>query len=338
MNILVLSDLNWESHLRSMTESEVLSFDPSRISIPRYQRIYRYLQIVEDERADLVLFAGDITGDGSCGHGFHHAFNLLLTFLERKKIPSLFISGNHDDPKYYNQVVAFSESLQYSQDINNKKVEIGGLSILGIPYSCSKFKKKLKTLIEANQEPYDIVLAHAQLKRRIRLFDIPTRYIFTGHYDRKLCAHRKTIFVALDNDSHEVSFAVLKINQKESNSIHFKIKPTPEVVFSLTENCDQLIEGKRNSIVKINEVQDIDLNQMENAPYHALINERGNYLYFKYLRGHHFSKSLNTLYKLKNNIELTDNDLQLDQVFQLQITDAYKISKSLMEDYLGTLS
>ena len=335
MNILVLSDLNWEQHLRSITESEVLSFDPSRISILRYQSIYRYLQIIEAEKADLVLFAGDVTGDGSCGHGFHHAFNLLLSILEQKQIPSLFISGNHDDPRYYNQVVSFTNQLKYSHDINNKVVTVNGLKILGIPYSTSKFKKKLKSLIDANQNQHHIVLAHAQLKRRIRLFDIPTKYIFTGHYDRKLCAHRATVFTALDNDSSEISYALLQFNQNDSDKIHFKIKPNNEVVFNLSENCEQLIEGNRNPILKINESQDINLLEMEAAPYHALINERGNYLYFKYLRGQHYVNSLNTMFKIKNKLPLSEDELTLEQIFQLQITDAYKISQSLIEDYLG---
>ena len=335
MNILVLSDLNWEPHLKSITESEVLSFDPSRISILRYQRIYRYLKIIEAEKADLVLFAGDVTGDGSCGHGFHHAFNLLLTLLEAKQIPSIFIAGNHDEPVYYKQVNEFSKTLKYTQNINNTSTTINGLKILGVSYYTSKSKRKLDAMIEASQNEYDIVLAHAQLKRRIRLFDIPTKYIFTGHYDRKLCTHRNKIFVALDNDSSEVSYALLQVNNNGSDKIHYKIKPNDDVLFSLSEDTTQMLNKKRNYIVKINGIQDVDLKQIEAAPYQALINERGNYLYFKYLRGLQYAKSLDTLYKTKNGIDLNEKDLTLDQIFQLQITDAYKISKSLMEDYLG---
>lgn len=337
MNILVLSDLNWEPHLRSITKSEVLSFDPIQVSIPRYQRINRYIKIIESEKADLVLFAGDVTGDGSCGHGFHLAFNLLLSILETKKIHSFFISGNHDDPKYYNQVIEFSKKLNYTQEIDNKEVTFGGLKILGIPYRTSKLKKKLNPLIAAHQNQYDIVLAHAQLKRRIRLFDIPCKYIFTGHYDRKLLIHRNSIFVALDNDSHEVSYSLLQLNNQQTDAIHFKIKPNDDLTFCLTENCEALLSENRNDQIIINEQHAFDLNQIEQAPYHALINERGNYLYFKYLRGYAYKKSLETLFKVKNGVPLSEEDLTLDQVFQLQVTDAYRISQSLMEDYLGKI-
>ena len=124
-------------------------------------------------------------------------------------------------------------------------------------------------------------MAHAQLKRRIRLFDIPTKYIFTGHYDRKIFAHRETIFVALDNDSHVVSYSLLQLNQPNSNKIHFKVKPHDEVVFKLTEDCEKLLSENRNYIVEVNDVQDIDINKMEAAPNSALISEGRNYLYFK---------------------------------------------------------
>jgi len=79
-----------------MSPDEVAGFKESDLSKVRYERIRRYYDIILNEKADLVLFAGDITGDGFCGHGFQNALISLLKLLEEKAIPSLFISGNHD--------------------------------------------------------------------------------------------------------------------------------------------------------------------------------------------------------------------------------------------------
>jgi len=90
--VLFLSDLNWHPHLRSISNAEVLQFTESDLQKDRYQRITRYISIVDKEHPDLVLLAGDITGDGSCGHGFQNALKIFFLLLESRKIPSYFIS------------------------------------------------------------------------------------------------------------------------------------------------------------------------------------------------------------------------------------------------------
>jgi len=122
MKVLFLSDLNWQNHLRSISDDEVYNFKISHLKKTRFQSIAKYFSIVEYEAPDLVLFAGDITGDGSCGHGFHNAFKLLLLLLEHHSIPSKFISGNHDPNLYYKQLLAFIPSLKFCEEISNKKV------------------------------------------------------------------------------------------------------------------------------------------------------------------------------------------------------------------------
>jgi len=172
MNLLILSDLNWHAHLRSMSKSEIENFDATRLTLDRYQRIRRYLQIIEEEKAEVVLFAGDVTGDGFCGHGFQYAFLLLLTLLEQRKIQSYFISGNHDPSANYQVVVDQVKNFQFTQEISDQLVQFNGINILGINYNQSKSKRTLKAFIKKHQEGADIVVAHSQLKRRIRLFDI----------------------------------------------------------------------------------------------------------------------------------------------------------------------
>lgn len=337
MNLLILSDLNWHAHLRSMSTAEIQDFDNSRLALDRYQRIARYLQIIEEEKADVVLFAGDVTGDGFCGHGFQYAFLLLLTLLEQRKIQSYFISGNHDEPTYYQTVVDYVKDYQYTQEISDQLVQFNGVRILGINYDQSKSKRTLKTFIKKHKEGADIVVAHSQLKRRIRLFDIPCSYLVTGHYDRKLCTHRDTIYVALDNDSEAVSYAVLELKGEQSN-VHLKIKESEQVLYRFTENVHQLLVGNRSSALVLNEQRTLNLDRIENAPISQLRNDQQDYLYFKYLRGTNYVKSLETLYKVKQGIPLERNDLSLAQVLNLPIIDTYNISSSMIEDYLGKIS
>ena len=319
-----------------MTAEEVRSFDENRLSLDRYQRIHRYMQIIESEKADIVLFAGDVTGDGFCGHGFHYAFSLLLTLLERRQIPSLFIRGNHDIPAYYDEVIAFTEHYQYTKEISNQSIQIAGLKILAIDYDHSKSKRSLKAFVKKHEkEQYDLLLAHSQLKRRIRLFDLPCQYIITGHYDRKLCMHRDTVFIALDNDSEAVSYAVIEKNAGRRDLVHFKVKENAQTLYRFTEEAYQLLEGNRTNTLVLNEQRTLNLDQIEAAPISQLVTDKGDYLYFKYLRGQNYVKSLNTLYKINKKIPLNDQDLNLTQVEDLPIIDTYKISESMIVDYLG---
>ena len=319
-----------------MTAEEVHSFEENRLSLDRYQRIKRYLEIIITEKADLVLFAGDVTGDGFCGHGFHYAFCLLLTLLERRRIPSFFIRGNHDEPNYYDTAIAFTKDYQYIREISNQSIEIAGLKILGIDYDCAKSKRNLKTFIKKHEnEQYDILVAHSQLKRRIRLFDLPSQYIVTGHYDRKLCMHRDTVFIALDNDSEAVSYAVIEKNIGRRDIVHFKVKENAQTIYRFTEETYQLLEGNRTNTLVLNEQRTLNLDQIEAAPPNQLVTDKGDYLYFKYLRGQNYVKSLNALYKTKQKIPLSALDLSLTQVEDLPILDTYKISESMIVDYLG---
>lgn len=334
-NIIVFSDLNWESHLRSLTENEVREFQESDLKKLRYERIKRYFEIALKEKANLVLFAGDVSGDGFCGHGFHYAFITLLKLFEQRSIPCLFISGNHDPDQYYDIVKNWAASSKYCQEISGRSVSILGLNIYGINYDSSKLKRALSKALKAQDTPYDILLAHSQTKRRIRHFDFNTRYIFSGHYDRKLCTHREKIFIALDNDSEEVSYALLKIQEGASDQVSIKVRHTPKMTFGFTESTDELLSGKRSTVLKQNGQATFDLLKMENASDQSLSRDGDHFLYLKYLRGINYASSLDTMYKIKQDIPLDVSDLSLNQIHGLPITASYRISESMIEDYLG---
>lgn len=335
LNIIALSDLNWDPHLRNLNVQQYTDFSLSDLELPRYERISRYYQLILKEQADLVLFLGDLTGDGFCGHGFQYAFTILLKLLEQKEIPSLYISGNHDPDANYNVVQDLTKSFKFTQEISQQTVQLFGLNFMGINYNCSKSKTQLKKQLKESSGQPDILLAHSQIKRRIRHFDFGAQYIFTGHYDRKLFSHRQTVFTALDNDSEEISYALLQKRKNHSDEISIKIKQNKEVTFSFTENVEALLSGQRNNILDINGQAAFDLLKLENASDQSLSRDGEHYLYLKYLRGINYASSLDTMYRMGQGLPPLLQDLSLNQLNGLPITASYKISEAMIEDYLG---
>jgi len=339
MKIVVLSDLGWEAHLKTITQRELLGFNLDSLSKLRYASILKYYEIILDEGAELVIFAGDVTGDGSCGHGYHFAFIILLSLLEYKGIQSYFINGNHDEEGYFQTVVEYTKNFKYTEEISGRIVSYNGLKFYGINFfetlSKTKIKKHLK---EVGEEPIDILVAHSTLKRRIRLFDFNTKYIFTGHFDRKLLAHKSTAFVALDNDFSDISYATLQIGDLGESEIAIKVRTTDKTSLSFEENVSSLLKGERNSMLKVNGNPTFDLAKIETASVKKNSGEgNGQYLFLKYLRGINYKKSLVTMDKLKQDIPLSETDIPLLKLKGLPIISTYKISESMIEDYLGNV-
>lgn len=335
MKVVVLSDLNWELHLRGVSYREVESATLETITMSRYSSIQKYLQIIIEEKADLVIIAGDVTGDGSCGHGFHHAFMIFLSMLEQLKIPSCFISGNHDEQIYYEQVVRYSDKLELSNEISNISISINGLNILGVPYETTYSKSKIKNLLATFEKSYDIVVAHAQLKRRIRLFELDAKIIVTGHYDRKLFGFQDSTFVSLDNDDRQISYATIDMLTDGFDSA-ICIKNGDGSVYRFEESADRISKIDRNHILKIDGKAEIDLTKVEMcAADHQTYGENKQLAYLKYLRGNQYLRLLNRLDHVKKDETLRPTIVVTDQVLGTQITSNYKVSESLVIDYLG---
>ena len=333
LKIIFLSDLNWDAHLRGITLKEVTDFTPERLSINRYQRIQRYWNIIKDEHADLVLFVGDLTGDGSCGHGYQNAFKILLKLLEGAKITSRFIAGNHDEVAYYQEVIDYVNDFKYTADISNQAQDVLGLSIAGIDFEGTTSKSRLNTICKQLNGDYDILIAHSELKRRIRLMELNAKFICTGHYDRKMFMHRDQIFISLDNDWQEVSYAT--IDWTSNAKVCYKVKQDMETTFSLEENWGSLKKGERSTVLLVNGNPAIDLNAIEGYPDNALMDDSGeSLLYLKYLRGTNYAKALETLMKVKNKEDFEEGDLPLSDIFGFPIAPNYRISRRLIFDYL----
>lgn len=336
MKVVVLSDLNWERHLKNISDEQVMAFTLSDLKLGKYNRIQRYYNIIIHEKADLVLFAGDITGDGSCGHGYHNAMKILLLLLEYKRIPNRYISGNHDEIGFYDNLKKFSGSLEYSDEISNKICTIEKVSILGLSFDTTKSKSKLKKILKENKSGADIIIAHSEIRRRIRLLDIPSKVIVTGHYDRKLFGVRDRIFIALDNDSEEASYCTIRYLSRNDIRVNYCIRIHDGRTLRLSDTCSNLQSYNSNPILTIDHKPTLDITDLEHHPDEALINKSGEmWLYMKYLRGQSYRAVMESMFRIKHNLPSTPFHIPKSKLKGIQLTPGYKLSASAIRDYLG---
>ena len=333
MRVVILSDLNWHAHLRSISEHEIAEFSEVDLQKDRYERIARYFSIVIKEQADLVLLAGDITGDGGCGHGFQNALKLLLKLFEGRGISSKFISGNHDPIENYDDLLQYTAKLKYTEEISNTSCTFEGLHILGINYDCSASLSRLKQLIADHQDTtFHICLAHSEIKRRLRLFHTKAQLIVTGHYDRKLMPFQHAMYIALDNDWAEVSYGTAEFNKKGLVSASLHIRQDPQTTVTLKQDYPIAIE---NHIMTANGHPALDLSKIETYPDSQLTDDGGeSWVYLKHIRGMNLRKAFHTLSTLKRGGELSPTDLTKAEIYKLRVTDKYEVSRSMIADYL----
>ena len=173
---------------------------------------------------DLVLIAGDLVNDmfGIRGGKFFSAdkywddvYN-LFTFLDERKIYTFCIRGNWDYSQKFDKVLKLaSKKLGYIKDISEKAVVHKGLRILGLSYAFTNDLEEVRLFTEKFQKRVDIVLAHAEYKRRIWLFHLNTKLIITGHFDSQLCRIQDKVFISLG--SYPSQYAVIDYNPTEVN-------------------------------------------------------------------------------------------------------------------------
>lgn len=356
MKILILSDLCWERKLQKIKNEEVKRFKEKDLEKKKYSGIKKYFSLIKEEKPDLILFAGDITGDGSCGHGYQNAMKILLKILEANEIQSFFISGNHDEFDYFNELINFSDDLQFSKEISNQFIEFKGIKILGISFDKSKNKTEFKELIKANNQNIDIVLSHAELRRRAWLFDLNAKVVITGHFDRKIVPIENKIFISLDNDHRSISYCILEKQNDNCWGFQYVIQDgveseyQPRRTVKIFENSDQLINGGRNEYYNLNG-KIFKFSTIENYKEPSIaerihkFKSGENYdvkpfesqmvsLGLKYLRGFDFKQGIERIRKIKNkNLLLSDDDFL--ELTQLRIDDFYNVSKTMIIDYVG---
>jgi len=177
MEILCISDISWEEPDTDIVEElkdDIDSLGPS-----------------------LLLFAGDIINDGWNKHEHVDEFIEILDYLEDFEISSFTISGNHDEYSNYDAVIEKTECLEYAEEISGEAVEFNGLKILGIPYSYTHSLRDVRDISEDFPGSYDIVLAHAEHRRRIWLFELDTDIILTGHSGSSMSQIQNRAFVTM---------------------------------------------------------------------------------------------------------------------------------------------
>lgn len=325
--IVVLSDLYWDHHLMTVTEEEVRNFTIADIEKERYYCLRKYATLIKHEAPTLVLFAGDLTGDGSCGHGYHNVFKILLLILESQEIPSLCIGGNHDKEEYYGAVVEMISHLEFAQEISNRCVQVNGLNILGIPFETSKDKRKLKKVLRENPQSIDIVLAHSELKRRTWLFDLDTSIIVTGHFDQKMAGIDGRVFISLNNNwRDDFTYATLAFEEIDSVTAEFIFIIDPyESRFSETK--EHLTTNKINTIYTINDQE----MKIEKSLVPITDNRR---LDLNDFRGMSLKHGIEYLLECKRKGSKPDANT-VNKLNQLYVYEDFKFSKTMIWDYLG---
>jgi len=336
LKILLLTDLNWNLAAKQIGRDDILALYETNFvpTSEKFRKLRHYWHIVKKEAPELVLLGGDLTGDGSCGHGYHTAFFYLLCLLDLHVDQTYFIKGDNDLDKYYEQVTANLNNFSRVKEISNQRVQYRGLSILGIPYSTTRHKKQLKKLAADQSKKIDIILSHSELKRRSLLFGLPASHIITGHFDNKFCAINEQIFLSFSNDSAHINYGVM--NWSKNIVYHYKFYNTrkrSEIVYS--DNLASLMNGNRSSTISVDgipiNIKEFEKLQLPVSDYEKDKNALA--LAIKYLRGQNYKAAINFLRICASKKAFDKEDYR--KLKKKYFTSKHKLSKSMILDFLG---
>ncbi len=339
LKILVLSDLNWHENSKKIDREDILKLHEIQRpgSGDRFLKVLNYWNLVEDENPQLVLFAGDVTGDGSCGHGFHTAFFYLLTLLELASIPAYFIRGDNDLEEYYKQVTSNLGNYK-AKEISGKLVSVGGINIYGLSFQSTNGSELTASLDSLNNERINILLCHCELKRRTTLIDkVNTGLIITGHFDNKICRIGKTDFISLSNDSQVINYATIiyESDEKIGYTYHFTNPRRKLHLRYITTKALMKVDREQNGRFFVNDVP------VAIAEYEAMDLPYSNYekeknalaLSIKFLRGQNYSSIIQYMIGLKQGSEIKKKELF--NMMKHPITARHSLSRTMLADYLG---
>ena len=333
-NILILSDLNWHTDSKRINREDILLLyeNPTVQQSNRFRTIIKYYDLVKFEKPDLVIFAGDVTGDGSCGHGFQNAFFYFLTLLQISGYQTLFIKGDNDLEQYYSSVTDNISHLPLIQEISDKAIKVNGLKILGIGFDTSADKKSLQSFLDIHaKKTYDIVLCHAQLKRRTVLMKLDCDCLITGHFDNKLFKMGSKVFLSHSNDSEVINYSsiVSSSNGMSYTYVFHHTKKRLDIKYRLTPSSGM-------DSLHINEVP-VEIEQYENLKLPQSSYDRDKNalaLSIKFLRGRTYKQGLKLMHKLKSGKLEMDKSL-ITKHMKDHITAKHKLSRTMLADYLG---
>src|SRR3990172_4735231 len=177
VKILVLSDLCWDYPPLNPTQTLAYLTKITRWSKP-----------------DLALLEGDLVDDKSWQRDqFWKTLHKFVRFLSSRQVAVLAVRGNWDEPDEFKKLA----KIRGFRDISERLVRFGPLSILGISHAASMDIRYMRALTERYPAPTDIVLAHAQYRRRPSLLLLNTSLIVTGHFDTRLSSIHSKLLLSM---------------------------------------------------------------------------------------------------------------------------------------------
>jgi hypothetical protein len=172
--------------------------------LPRHQgtNLKELIGLVKQVEPTLLLLAGDLVDDFKGGGDgkrlpYWQELGKFLDFLEDSQVRCYFVKGNWDAVPEYAELI--HRKHQYVEDISQRLAETNNIHVYGIPHAYTDQLATMKTLRHECPPSIDVILAHAEGRRRIWLFELPVRLIITGHFDEKLCMVRDKIFVSFSS-------------------------------------------------------------------------------------------------------------------------------------------
>ncbi len=337
--ILVLSDLHWTEASRQITFEDNIALRKNAM-VPqeqKFDRLKKYAQIIVDTAPEIVLFAGDVTGDGSCGHGFHKAFSYLLEMLNLLNIHAIYIQGDHDEQQYMDYLDEHIQELEYVHHISGIAATVSGINILGLSYYHTHDKIWLKEYLNEEKRQFDIVLSHAELKRRTWLLELNPQWLITGHYDHKCTRISNSNFLSFGNDFTFISYAIFNTAHIDqmfyglksfNSSFHYRISTSKQ-----DQGLSYQINNQRtNSQLSLLEMaKNVGIDQIQ----------RLNEFTFEAIQGAEFKSGLEQLFKYKQLLKASPDNWDskmISSLRKLQVSKRQKISWTLIKDYLEDLA
>lgn len=243
MEALVISDIQWE-----LPDENALEILKTKI---------------DTTAPSLVLFAGDVINDGMNTEEHKTEFTDLLEYLEELEIASCTIPGNHDEYSNYEAVEDRINDLAYAQEISGEVAEFNGLSVLGIPYSYTHRLGEARQLGDEFSGQYDLVMAHAESRRRIWLFNLDARFIITGHFAEWLFQARDRVFVSMGASPRNT----VQVNP-ESDEVLYRRRPDSyRATQDRYEAEVELVDGELRWLRDEHEPDVVGLGQLQVSEY-----------------------------------------------------------------------
>lgn len=337
MKFLILTDLNWHSSSKRIDKSDILALYESGTPgvTQRFYSIDAYWSIIAKAQPELVLLGGDLTGDGSCGHGFHTAFYYLLSLLEIHGIKSFYIRGDNDLDDYYSQVLSNSQHFSFIHEISGRVVNHKGINIGGLSFQMTQSKKEVKKALNSLESKVDILLAHAPLKRRTLLLEHDFKVVVTGHFDNKICYVNRSLFISFSNDSETINYGILNLVKQDLIVDYIFLNRKRRNELRYIETLQGLISDRTQAYIYSDNVP-LAMEAFESLPLPIKEYEKEKNklaLAIKYLRGNAYRRAVELLIqtKLSGNVDKS----QFLEMKKTHITAKHRLSKTMIIDYLG---